>query len=126
MAWRGWENYTPPSMAKPSKLAKYRAQPTTIDGIRFDSKREANRYVDLCMQRDRGLISDLELQPQFPLSVVTPDGTKVIIGRYIADFRYRRDGELIVEDAKGFRGKELYVWKKKHVEAEYGIAIRET
>ena len=129
MSWKGWEDFvpptregTPPKVAKPSK---YRAQKTVVEGIRFDSKREAERFLGLAALQQAGAITALELQPQYPLKVVTPNGLGIIVGRYIADFRYVKDGRTVVEDSKGYRGKELYVWKKKHVEAQYGIQIVE-
>jgi hypothetical protein len=49
-----------------------------------------------------------------------------MVGHYVADFRYRSgpQGLLVVEDVKGVR-TALYRWKKKHVEAQYGIQITE-
>lgn len=100
-------------------------EPGTPGALVFDSKREAERYVALRMQLRSGAIEGLELQPRFVLHVVGPDGVKVPIGSYIADFRFRQAGRDVIEDVKGFAGKELYVWKKRHVQAEYGIAIVE-
>ncbi len=133
MTWPGWERFTPTALVSTTpKRAKYGAVRTTVDGIAFDSKREADRYQELKLEQTAGAITDLELQPQFPLHVTTPEGTMVVIGRYIADFRYRRwdpihacRGPLIVEDAKGVR-TEAYKLKKRHVETEYGVVIRET
>ena len=78
-----------------SKLNKYRAIKTMVDGITFDSKKEASRYVDLCRLQNAGYIAHLRLQPEFPLMV---NGTK--IGKYVADFSYLRNGERIIEDVK--------------------------
>lgn len=99
---------------------KYHAIPTTIDNIRFSSKKEARRYAELKLLELAGEITALELQPRFPLHVGT-----VKIGEYRGDFRYqdRRLGS-VVEDCKGFR-TQLYIWKKKHTEAEHGIRIVE-
>jgi hypothetical protein len=128
VSWPGWEKFAPPvglGAGQLKRKAKYGAEPTEVDGITFASRREANRYVALKIEQAAGVVTDLELQPQFPLSVITLDGTKVIIGRYIADFRYRRNGVLVVEDAKGMK-TDLYRWKRKHVEAEHGITVLET
>lgn len=122
--YAGWENYVPPVAGKPPKRSKYRAQPTEVDGIRFASKKEALRYHGLKVEQGCGDIANLELQPQFPLHVVNPLGVSVCIGRYIADFRYTRNGEVVIEDAKGMK-TPVYEIKKKHVEAEYGIRISE-
>lgn len=131
MSWKGWEDYVPlsrgPSPAafvKSEKRHKYHAEPTEVDGVTFASKREADRYRALLLEQQAGLITDLQLQPQFALHVQRPDGVKVCIGRYIADFGYTRDGERIIEDAKGMK-TALYLWKKNHVEAEHGITVRE-
>jgi hypothetical protein len=107
--------------------SKYHAVPTVIDGIRFASKAEARRYMELKMLEKAGEIRGLELQPVFPLFV--PDGAsskRVKLGKYVADFRYRSGprGLLVVEDVKGVK-TPIYRWKKKHVEAQYGIAITE-
>jgi hypothetical protein len=44
---------------------KYRAVKTEVDGIMFDSKKEAGRYVELKKRLDAGIIQDLKLQPKF-------------------------------------------------------------
>ncbi len=126
---------------KPKRGHKYGAQPHCVlpdlrvlpegdcggveSAIRFSSKREAERFVLLALERERGAITDLELQPQYTLSVIDKHGTRHIIGRYIADFRYRREGQLICEDAKGMK-TAIYSWKKHHCEIEHGITILET
>ena len=99
--------------------SKYGAQPTTVDNIRFDSKREARRYQDLCILKRIGEIDLLTLQPSFPLVV---EGVQ--IGVYRADFSYvlTKNGELVVEDVKGF-DVPLGRWKRRHAEAQYGVPI---
>lgn len=128
MAWKGWEEFVPqaaPTAPPKAKPSKYRSQPTTVDGLTFASRREAARYQTLLLEQRAGAITSLEVQPQYPLAVMTPAGVAVVIGRYLADFRYQRDGRTVIEDAKGFAGKDLYVWKKRHVEAQYGIEVVE-
>ena len=66
-----------------NRLRKYNNIKTEIDGITFDSKKEANRYCELVLLKKAGAIKDLETQPKFPLYVNT---NKVC--SYIADFRY--------------------------------------
>lgn len=102
-------------------MTKYRAQPTTIDGIRFASKREANRYSELKLLNLGGAISGLELQPKFPLVV-----NEQKIGTYVADFRYRdlSTDSLVTEDVKGVR-TPTYKLKAKLVKALYGVEIVE-
>jgi Protein of unknown function (DUF1064) len=101
-------------------MTKYRAKPVVIDNIRFHSQREGKRYGELKLLLHTGLILNLEIQRKYPLYV---NGTK--IGHYIADFCYFENGQWVIEDCKGFR-TPLYRWKKKHVEAEYKVQIRET
>lgn len=100
---------------------KYRAIPTTVDGIRFASKREANRYGELKLLLRGSEIRELELQPKFPLVV-----NGLLVCTYIADFRYfdPRSGSYVIEDAKGFRTPE-YIIKKKLLQAVRGIVIVE-
>ena len=103
---------------------KYNAIPTTVDGIRFDSKREAKRYGELRLLVQAGEIRDLQLQPEFEIEVTNPQGEKVPCGKYIADFWYLEDGRAVVEDAKG-HPTPLYKFKRKLVEALYGLEIHE-
>ncbi len=106
---------------------KYGAKPTTIDGIRFASKAEAWRYSELLMLQKAGEIRALVLQPKFPLWAYSVSRINARpVGVYFADFGYVRviDSEEVIEDVKGFR-TPLYRWKKKHVEAQYGITITE-
>lgn len=105
---------------------KYHAKPTVTDGIRFASKAEAARYLELVLLQRAGAIRDLELQPAFPITVYGRDGSPHTPIVYVADFRYRsgQEGILVVEDVKGVR-TPVYRLKKKLVEAQYGITITE-
>jgi hypothetical protein len=112
------------------RRSKYAAVPTTIDGVRFSSKKEAARYLELKMLQKAGEIKGLELQPKFPL-YVGKVGERIEradkpVCSYIADFRYREGptGILRIEDVKGMK-TPVYRLKKKMVEAQYGIEIRE-
>ena len=103
---------------------KFNAKKTTIDSHTFDSKAEATRYRELSLLKKAKKIDGLELQPSFSLHV-----NGELIGKYRADFRYvdMAPGEEVVEDVKGGEATKtpLYRWKKKHLKAEYGIAIVE-
>lgn len=103
-----------------NRRSKYRAVPTVVDGIRFASKREAARYEELKLAQHAGDISELELQPNFPLWV---EG--VLICTYRADFKYREGAQLVIEDVKGFRTPE-YEIKAKLFKALYRYEFRET
>jgi hypothetical protein len=99
---------------------KYRAVKTVVDGIKFDSKKEAARYQQLKLLERAGEIMELTLQPRFDLIV---NGVKC--GFYKADFQYLEVGKYVVEDVKGMK-TPVYNLKKKLVKAIYGIDIFET
>lgn len=108
----------------PGKKSKYRAVPTVADGIRFASKKEAKRYGELKLMEKAGELFRLELQKVFYLHASSARFGPMLIGKYVADFVYWRNGEHIIEDVKGFK-TPLYRWKKRHVEAQYGVKIVE-
>ena len=99
---------------------KYNAKKTVVDGITFDSKKEAARYVELKVMEKAGEITHLELQPKFQLQAKykNGDGKRVREVSYIADFQYKQDGKVIVEDVKGVK-TEVYKLKKKMFEFIY-------
>lgn len=102
------------------------AKPEWRDGIRFASRKEARRYDQLKLRQKAGDLVDLEVQPSFPIEVISPiNGEVIACGVYRADFRYReRCGATVVEDVKGML-TPIYRLKKKLVEALHGIQIRE-
>ncbi len=106
-------------------MSKYNAKKTEVDGIVFDSRREADRYCELKLLQRAGKISDLRLQVPFELQpAFTVNGKKVRPIHYIADFVYKENGQYIVEDAKGHRTKE-YMLKRKMYAYRYKDEIRE-
>ena len=109
------------------KRAKYGNTAVTLDGIEFDSKLEARRYQELLQMQVAQLITALQVHAPFALHARGRTGELVRIGAYEADFAYRREGVLVVEDCKSLptRRKELYRWKAHHFAIEYGIAIIE-
>jgi hypothetical protein len=81
---------------------KYGARRTTVDGIRFDSAKEAKRYSELLLLEKAGAISKLEIQPTIKLTIA---GVPIVYrsgrhARYRADFRYIENGTMVVEDTK--------------------------
>lgn len=97
-------------------------------GAKFPSLHEGKRYCHLLLLRRAGeIVGPIELHPKFACLVRNAAGLEERVGFYIADFRYTtKDGRTVVEDAKGWSGMdELYRWKKKHVQAQYGITIEE-
>lgn len=99
---------------KKKKKSKYRAIKTKVDGISFDSKKEARRYKELKILEKADEIKSLELQPRFLLQEKFKYNGKTIRKiEYIADFRYIDEkGNTIVEDVKGMK-TEVYKIKKK-------------
>lgn len=102
--------------------SKYRAVPTVVDGIRFDSKHEASTYQGLKVLERNNFISNLcvdKKQLRYPLIA-----NGILICTYVADFRYIDQGHEIVADAKGMK-TPIYRLKKKLMFALKGIEIRE-
>ena len=101
-------------------MSKYHARKTKVDGIMFDSKREAMRYKELLLLERAGEISGLERQVAFELlPPFTHKGRKVRGIQYRADFTYTtKEGEHIIEDVKGVR-TQVYKLKKKLFEFSY-------
>ena len=94
--------------------SKYNARKTTIDGHTFDSKKEAERYLELRSKQKRGEISELTLQPEFTLIEGFTDnqGKKIRPMKYRADFGYTEKGIPTIEDVKGIL-TAVYRIKKK-------------
>jgi hypothetical protein len=107
------------------KPSKYRNEPVVIDGIRFDSKAEAKRWAELQLLLKAGRIGNLRRQVSYPLHC--PNGGK--IGDYRADhvyYDYERGCEVVEDVKSSATAKEkLYLWKKRHFEAEYRQPIYE-
>ena len=101
---------------KKKKANKYNAKKVVLDGIEFDSETEGKRYLTLKKAQEEGIISDLELQPQYIILPAIkgerikhfkriPDRIEEYTiqqpVKYTADFRYVKDGQIVVEDVKG-------------------------
>jgi hypothetical protein len=94
---------------------KYGAKKTIINGIKFDSQAEGKRYSELLLMLKAGLISDIELQPEFVLQPsFTKGSVKYRAIKYRADFAYYdfTVHKRIIEDVKGCRTKEYLIKKK--------------
>lgn len=106
--------------------SKYHAKKTTIDGIEFDSAKEAKRYAKLRDMERAGKIQGLRLQVPFELvPSFECDGVKYRGMKYVADFVYYRDGKQVVEDTKGAKTRE-YLMKKKLMAYLNNINIEES
>lgn len=99
---------------------KFRAKKTTVDGITFDSKKEADYYCELCMRRCAGEVVDFDLQVPFELQPSFKwQGKTIRAIKYVADFVVQnRDGSEEVIDVKGVR-TETYKVKKKLFQYKY-------
>lgn len=107
-------------------MTKYRAKKTVIDGIKFDSKKEAKRYIALKELEKKGNIEKLMLQPRFLLQEgFRKNGKAYRKIEYVADFMYEQDGKLIIEDVKGIK-TDVYKLKQKLFEKKYqDLTIKE-
>lgn len=108
------------------KRPKYKNIKIEVDGIKFDSKKEARRYQELKLLESAGKITRINVHPRFKIIV---NDEKICT--YVADFEYWTrvlDGskvpEYVVEDVKGIR-TQAFILKKKLMFACYGIEVRE-
>lgn len=101
-------------------MNKYRNTKIEFEGYTFDSKKEMNRFVQLRLLLTAGQISDLLHQPEFMLLDNFEHKTEGKIRglKYIADFKYEKDGQTVVEDVKGMK-TDVYKIKKKFFLAKY-------
>lgn len=97
-----------------NSTSKYHSNKTTIDGITFDSKKEAKRYKELLLLEKEGYIE--HLRRQVPFTIVPKSKTERAV-KYVADFIYDdvETGAFIVEDVKSSftRKNPTYIIKRK-------------
>ena len=107
---------------------KYGNKRVTVDGITFDSQREAVRFQELRLLEKAGEIGGLRRQVHYELIPAQYDRrTGKLLERsvkYVADFVYQTDGFTVVEDVKGVRTKE-YIIKRKLLLYRHGLRIQE-
>lgn len=120
-------------------MNKYRNRKVEVDGIVFDSKKEAKRYQELLMLEKAGVIQNIRRQQKFvliPAQYSTEDFTKTgkakCIERectYLADFVYEDSkGRTCVEDVKGYKrsmGYSYFAIKRKLMLYVHGIRVKE-
>lgn len=124
------------------RRSKYGNRKTVVDGITFDSKKEANRFRELQLLERAGKITALQRQVKYVLIPTQREFSNEIYKKgahqghfkpgkvlekecsYIADFAYIQDGAYVVEDTKGVR-TEAYKIKWKLMLERYGIQIQE-
>lgn len=125
---------------------KYNNKRVMVDGIKFDSKKEAKRYQELKMLEQAGHITDLKRQAKYVLiptqyelsgEIYTkgkekgkPKKGKLIEREcaYYADFVYTENGKTVVEDVKGYRDGQaynLFTIKRKLMLYVHNIKIKE-
>ena len=125
----GKEQGSPPPDKRSAKPGgKYGAIKDRRGEIAFASKLEARRYDVLVLLLKSGEITDLKLQPEFTLieAYTKPDGERVRAMRYRADFSYRENGVLVVEDVKSEATRtRTYLDKRKLMREIHGIEVRE-
>lgn len=98
----------------PKNLSKYRAKRVEVDGYKFDSQKEAKRYVELKLLKVVGDVSFFVRQPMLDIGAGTV---------YKADFLvFWSDGHYSVEDVKGFK-TDMFKLKKKLVESKFPFKI---
>jgi hypothetical protein len=102
-----------------SKRLKYGNKKTNVDGIVFDSAKEASRFRELQALEKSGLISDLQIQQRF--EIVPKAGGNKRARFYIADFTYTEGGKKIIEDVKSeiTRKNPVYTLKKALILWQY-------
>lgn len=112
-------------------MSKYKNKKAEVDGIVFDSRREAARYKQLKLLERAQEITGLQLQVRYTLipGFKTKNGTTIRKVSYVADFVYydQRSGRTVIEDVKGYR-TPVYNLKKKlfaYVYFEQGLEITE-
>lgn len=128
------------------RYQKYRNRKTVVDGIVFDSAKEAIRYQELKMLQKAGVIQNLRLQVPYEIIPEQREPSKEVYSKgpkkgqpkpgkilerkveYIADFVYTDDGQTVVEDVKGYRdggSYKVFVLKRKLMLKVYGISVKE-
>lgn len=105
--------------------SKFNSKKVKVNGITFDSKKEAKRYTYLIEKQQNGEIHDLNVHVKFEL---IPKLDKERACNYYADFTYlNKNNELIVEDVKGSKRTitDVYKIKRKLMLYKYGIKVKE-
>ena len=111
---------------------KYHNKKVVADGMKFDSKKEYQRFLELSLMQRGGYISDLQRQVKYILIPSQKIDGKVVEREvsYKADFVYKDNttGKTVVEDVKGYKGGQAYALfkiKRKLMLFIKGIRIKE-
>ena len=109
-------------------MNKYHNKKVIIDGIKMDSKKEANTYFKLKLMQKSEIIWNLEVHKKYVLQTgFTFNGKKIREISYYADFVYEDKTGIHVIDVKGGDATKTQVYKikKKLFIKKYGIDIEE-
>ena len=108
---------------KEKKPSKFLNRKVTVDGLSFDSQKEARRWGELSLLQRAGQISDLSRQVRLPLRV-----NDQLICTFVPDFTYFENGRQVIEDTKSpiTRKHPVYRIKVKLLKALTGAEVRET
>lgn len=98
------------------KANKYHNQPTTVDGIRFDSKKEARYYEQLKIRQATGEVAYWLRQ----VSLHLPGGSRYVVDFLVFFTDPAREPQYV--DVKG-RETALFRLKKREVEHHYPVRI---
>lgn len=114
-----------PRFARTSSRNKYGAKKTQVGEVKFDSKKEAMRWMELQLLERGGEISDLRRQVKVELigqyrPLYTRTGRKM---KLTFDFAYIEDGVQVYEDAKGMPTRDYEV--RVAVARAMGLEVRE-
>ena len=100
---------------KQSKYKNIKVTRKLLNGdlVTFDSKKEAKRFDELLLLAKQGIIKNLTLQPEFEIIPTVRWNKKTLCKiKYIADFKYEQNENIVVEDVKGFK-TDVYQFKKR-------------
>ena len=130
---------------KRKKGERYNHTKVEVDGLKFDSKKEYQRYLVLKDAEDNGIITELQTQVKFELipavteeyveHLKTKDKIKIrtlqLPITWTSDFVYYKNGEMIIEDVKPSKfllsdrfviKEKLFFWKyRKKIRLVYDI-----
>lgn len=130
---------------KRKKGERYNHTKVEVDGLKFDSKKEYERYLFLKEAEKNGLITDLQTQVKFELipsvteeyivHLKTKDKIKTrtlqLPITWTSDFVYYKDGEMVIEDVKPSKfllsdrfviKEKLFFWKyRKKIRLVYDV-----
>ena len=101
--------------AQGKKPNKYNARKTTVQGHEFDSKREAEYYLELLADKQAGKVVRIGFQPSYTLLEAFTDnmGKRQKPITYTADFFVTyADGHAEVVEVKGVRTRDYLLRKK--------------